>query len=424
MPRIALALALAALTLACGETTDDPPVTLDAAVTPDAAPEPEPTPDAAPEPEPDAAPDPTAERPYTATLDLPATPPAYDLPLPAYFSVETLLFNAQRPVVDDDNTPRDNPITDAGATLGRVLFYDTNLSHNRTVACASCHQAEHGFSDDRVLSLGFDGGHTERHSMGLTNARFYRPGGFFWDQRAGTLEEQVLMPFQDAIEMGMTLDGLITRIGNGDYYPPLFEAAFGDPAITPDRVARALAQFVRSLVSTTSQYDLGRAQVESRGDPFPNFTEDENFGKFLFSMPPPAGGFGCFFCHRGEAFIAQTTTSNGLDADSSEDQGYGAIVGTASFQGTFKVPSLKNVEIRAPYMHDGRFATLEEVIDHYSDGVQPHPNIGLPFGVIDGAVPQLQMTVREKRALRAFLRTLTDHAMITDPRFADPFVRE
>lgn len=384
----------------------------------DMAPEPE------PEPEPDAAPDdPTAEVPYTAELDLPAEPFDYaNAPIPAHFRVETLGFHGQRPAMDADNTPADNPVTDAGATLGRVLFYDTNLSLNRTVACASCHEAEHGFSDPRVFSEGFEGGLTGRHSMTLVNARFYAPGHFFWDQRAGTLEEQVLMPFQDPVEMGMTLDGLVTRVRNGDYYPPLFEAAFGDPTIDADRISRALAQFVRSMVSTGSRYDEGRAMVESRGDNFPNFTDDENIGKYLFSMPPPAGGFGCFFCHRGEAFIGLEAASNGLDAVP-EDEGYGEVTGQSGHMGTFKVPSLRNVAIRPPYMHDGRFETLEEVIEHYSEGVQPHVNIGLPFGVVGGQVPQLDMTVAEKRALRAFLRTLTDEEMLSDPKFGDPFVR-
>lgn len=367
--------------------------------------------------------DPTVDRPYTATLDLPETPYAYAPELPAHFFVETLGFHGQRPAIQHDNTPPDNPTTDAGATLGRVLFYDTHLSLNRTVACASCHEQALGFSDDRVLSEGFAGGLTRRHSMGLSNARFYVGRSFFWDQRAATLEEQVLMPFQDEVEMGMTLDGLVRRVRDGAYYPPLFEAAFGDPEITADRISKALAQFVRSLVSHRSRYDEGRAMVEDRSQNFPNFDADENLGKFLFVMPPPAGGFGCFFCHQGEAFIAIEATSNGLDADVTADPGYAEVTGLATHQGTFKVPSLRNVAVRAPFMHDGRFATLEEVIEHYSDGVQPSPNLGLPFGMVRGVVPQLEMTAQEKRGLRAFLRTLTDEPMLSDPKFADPFVR-
>lgn len=376
-------------------------------------------------PAPDAALDPTLEVPYSATLDLPEEPANYANPeIPEHFRVETLRFHGQAPVMDEDTTPPDNPTTDLGATLGRVLFYDTNLSLNRTVACASCHQPQFGFSDDRVKSKGLFGEDTARHSMGLTNARFYRQGSYFWDQRAATLEEQALMPFQDQVEMGMTLDGLVERVENGDYYPALFEAAFGDPEVTPDRIAKALAQFVRGLISTGSKYDQGRAMVASRGVDFPNFTEDENRGKRRFVLPPPQGGFGCFVCHQGEAFIAQTATNNGLDADSADDLGLGGVTDNPAHDGQFKVPSLRNVELRAPYMHDGRFATLEEVINHYSEGIQPHPNLGPPFFAQGGQVAQINMSIEDKRSLRAFLRTLTDLDMVNDPKFGDPFIRD
>lgn len=374
---------------------------------------------------PDAAID-AGEPAYTARLDLPATPHAYaDQPLPEHYTVETMRFAGQVPAINDDNTPADNPITNAGATLGRVLFYDTNLSINREVACASCHLPEHGFSDDRELSIGFDGRHTARHSMGLVNARFYRAEFFFWDQRAATLEEQVLEPFQDPIEMGMTLEGLLARIEAGDYYPALFEAAFGDAAVTPERISKALAQFVRSIVSTRSKYDEGRAMVPTRAADFPNFTAEENRGKRLFVNPPPRGGLACFFCHQGEAFIAIEATNNGLDADFSIDGGYGAITNRFRDGGKFKVPSLRNVELRPPYMHDGRFATLEEVVEHYSTGIQPNPNLGPPFGVRrDGTVRQLNLSEVDKRALVAFLKTLSDREIGVDPRFTDPFIRE
>lgn len=371
----------------------------------------------------DAAPE--GEPAYTATLDLPETPYNYANPeVPEHFRVETMFFHDQRAVMEEDNTPPDNPITDAGATLGRVLFYDKNLSANRTVACASCHKAELGFSDDRVLSMGFEGGETQRHSMGLTNARFYRQKGFFWDQRAETLEAQVLMPFQDEVEMGMTLDGLVARVGAGEYYPALFEAAFGDAEVTPERISAALAQFVRSLFSAGSKYDAGRAMVANRGAPFPNFTDEENAGKALFVQPPPRGGFACFVCHQGEAFIAQDVTNNGLDADFSMDRGYGGVTNNIRDGAKFKVPSLRNVALRAPYMHDGRFATLEEVIDHYSEGIQPNPNLDPPFGVVNGQATRINMSAAQKSALIAFLNTLTDLDMVNDPKFGDPFIAE
>jgi len=371
----------------------------------------------------DAAIDGNVDPGNTSRIELPAT--AYDyaaLELPAHFDVETELFHGQQPMTATDNIPEDNPITDDGATLGRVLFYDRNLSQNRTIACASCHKQEVGFSDERVLSLGFEGGETGRHSMGLTNAR-YGMEVFFWDGRADTLEDQVLMPMQDAVEMGMTLDEVVERVREADYYPALFEAAYGDQEVTVERISRAIAQFVRSIVSTRSRYDEGRAMVSARSDAFPNFTEQENLGKTLFSAPPPLGGFACFICHQGEGFVAVLPTSNGLDAEVT-DPGLGGFTGSPRHEATFRVPSLRNVAPRAPYMHDGRFATLEEVVDHYSDGVQASPNLGAPFGVIDGEVPQFRMTDEQKAALVAFLHTLTDEEMLADPKFSDPFVRE
>ncbi|MEE9359550.1 MAG: cytochrome c peroxidase [Hyphomicrobium sp.] len=337
---------------------------------------------------------------------------------PDHFRVESEGFHMQVPLLDSDNTPADNPTTNAGAALGRVLFYDENLSQNRTISCGSCHKQSTGFSDDRVLSIGFEGGSTKRHSMGLTNARFYQQGMFFWDQRAATLEDQVLMPFQDPVEMGMTLESLENRAQAADYYPALFEAAFGDDGITSERIARALAQFVRSMASYQSKYDEGRAMVNRRSDPFPNFTEQENRGKVLFVSPPPMGGFGCFACHQGEGFIAQRAVTNGLDANTAGDRGYGAISGFANDEGTFKTPSLRNVALRAPYMHDGRFATLHDVIDHYSDGVQPSPNVGPPLLRRGG---QIRMSVQDKTAVKAFLETLTDASFTNDPKFSDPF---
>jgi len=325
---------------------------------------------------------------------------------------------AQAPI-DLDNTPETNPITNGGAALGRVLFYDTDLSQNRTVSCASCHVQELGFADDRVLSEGFDGGLTGRHSMGLANARFYANGKFFWDQRAESLEAQVLMPLQDPVEMGMTLPEVIARVEEDSRYEPLFTEAFGDSAVDEERISQALAQFVRSIVSTTSPFDIGRAQVNQTLDDFPNFTEDENAGKRLFYAPPPAGGLMCSFCHGTDAQIGTGAISNGLDA-AITDEGYGGVTGQNADMGTFKVPSLRNIAVRAPYMHDGRFSTLEEVIEHYSSGIQFHPSLPPFLRSFDGGARSLNLSVDEKRQLLAFLGTLTDEALLSDPKFSDP----
>ena len=339
-----------------------------------------------------------------------------------------------QPAIAYDNTPENNAITNAGATLGRVLFYDKKLSANGTIACASCHKAEHGFSDPNILSEGFEGSHTRRHSMGLINARFYADGRFFWDERAVTLEDQVLMPFQDDVEMGLSLEELINIANEQTYYPILFEDAFGDNTITSERISKAIAQFIRSLVSTTSKYDQARSEVESAVADFPGFTDQENHGKRLFYFPRTLtnGVNGnCVGCHQTEAFVGPLpsnagpltsfATSNGLDVTSTIDLGVNESTGNPRDIGKFKVPSLRNISIRPPYMHDGRFASIEEVVEHYSSGIQNHTNLISPLVNEDGEVGRFNFTQEEKEALVAFLNTLTDNEMLSDEKYNDPF---
>ncbi len=287
-------------------------------------------------------------------MNLPDIPFNYAaLSLPAYYT--------NGPVANTDNTPNDNAITSQGATLGRVLFYDKNLSLNNTIACANCHQQQFGFSDPLTLSDGFEGGKTGRHSMTLINARYYNHGHFFWDERAETLEDQVLMPIQDGVEMRMTLDSLVKRLATLDYYSELFTEAFGDNSITEDRISKALSQFVRSIVSYNSKYDISRAQVNNPNDDFPNLTARENLGKRIFLGP--IGG--CAACHGTDAFIAPEARNNGLDATTT-DLGIAGVTGNANDEGKFKVGSLRDIANHAPYMHDGRFSTLAEVVEHYN----------------------------------------------------------
>ncbi|WP_246840632.1 cytochrome c peroxidase [Lacimicrobium sp. SS2-24] len=372
-----------------------------------------------------------------ASLNLPETPYNYaQVALPEHYTQNS--FPAQMPfqyaASDSDNTPVDNPITDAAATLGRVLFYDKKLSANGTVACASCHVQENGFSDARVKSLGFEGEETRRHSMGLTNARFYGSGRFFWDERATSLEEQVLMPFQDPLEMGLVLPELEEIIREQDYYPILFEQAFGDTDVSSDRIADALAQFIRAMVSTNAKYDMARAEVSSPLADFPAFTDQENLGKALFFEAKQAANgdlVGCAGCHSSEAFTGplpvgplgnSSATNNGLDSESTDDLGLAEVTGNPLDTGRFKSPSLRNIAVTAPYMHDGRFSTLEEVIEHYSSGIQAHPGLQPPLLGSDGSVNQFNFTDDEKAALLAFLHTLTDEALLIDERFSDPFL--
>ena len=333
---------------------------------------------------------------------LPATPYDYDgIALPAYLDVPA--------VREEDNTPADNPITDAGATLGRVLFYDVRLSRNGAVSCASCHRQEHGFSDPERLSVGFEGERTARNSMGLAFARFYRNGRFFWDERAATLEHQALMPIQDATEMGMTLGEVETRLEATDFYPPLFADAFGTSEVTSDRVARALAQFVRSIVSPNSRYDAARAAAPPGppGQPLPGLTAQENQGLRLFLGPGR-----CAQCHRGDLFVGDAARNNGLDP---------VIVDPGAGDGRFKTGSLRNIALTAPYMHDGRFATLDAVVQHYSTGIQPSPGLDSRLQNPAGQPVRFNFNAQERAALVAFLETLTDETLATDPRWSDPF---
>jgi cytochrome c peroxidase len=336
---------------------------------------------------------------------LPATALAYSdatHPLPAFYSAAN---GAGGSVIAADNTPADNAITDDGATLGRVLFYDRRLSVNDRVSCSSCHIQSKGFGDTLRLSAGFAGGFTARHAMGLTNARFYQRGHFFWDERAATLEAQVLQPIQNSVEMGMTLDNLVTKLSVTSYYPALFTRAFGTPGVTADRVARALAQFVRSLTSYHAKFDQGFASAP------PNFaavlTPQELAGQQIFT-----GVGGCAACHGTNANISDNIHNNGLDAIVSD---------TGAGGGRFKAPSLRNVAVRPPYMHDGRFTSLAQVVEHYNSGVQASATLDQRLRGPNGVPKRLNLTQAEKDALVAFLGTLTDSTFLKDPRLSSPF---
>ncbi|MCR9290470.1 MAG: T9SS type A sorting domain-containing protein [Bacteroidetes bacterium] len=344
------------------------------------------------------------------------------------------LFNyANQPIpnyITKDNTPPNNMIDDRRATLGRVLFYDKNLSANNAIACASCHQQEFAFSDPSTLSVGLNGGLTGRSSMRLINARFGDENRFFWDERANSLETQTTMPIQDHVEMGFSgengdpgFDSLITKLENIDYYQELFTFAFGNPNISENRMRRALAQFVRSIQSFDSRYDEGLAQVNNPNQPFPNFTQQENQGKQLFTGPPQAGGANCQTCHRAPEFdITPNSGNNGVITKAGQPDSID-LTNTRS-------PSLRdlvnpNGTLNGPLMHDGSFTSLMEVINHY-DNIDfdslINPNLDPRLrGGPNAQGQNLQLTQGEKDALVAFLGTLTGSNVYTDERWSDPF---
>jgi len=345
-------------------------------------------------------------------LDLPSSPYNYaNLPLPAH------LLESQS--INIDNTPATNPVTDDGATLGRVLFFDKNLSKNGTVACATCHKQDHGFADPKVFSEGFEGAFTSRHSMGLINAKYYSSARFFWDERAATLEEQVLKPIEDSIEMGLTLAEMKARMASKEFYPILFKRAFGSEEISTEKASLALAQYVRSIVSYRTKYDEARAKAPSQFGYFSDFSEEENRGKDLYGIGPD--GMRCLACHGGETFTSSGIRNNGLE-EVSVDLGAGGVTGSSADIGEFKAPSMRSIMLRAPYMHDGRFATIEEVIEHYNSGLKAHPN--LDHDLVNQATGQpkkFNLSDYDKLALKLFLMTLTDSALVTDPKYSDPF---
>ena len=323
-----------------------------------------------------------------------------------------------------NNTPADNPITNAGAELGRVLFYDPRLSINLTTSCASCHVQANAFDDPNVLSIGFDGGLTGRHSMALSNAAYYRRGGFFWDERAPTLEAQVLMPIEDLVEMGETLPSVVTKLEQTEFYPVLFQRAFGSSQITTDRMSRAMAQFVRAMVSYQSPYDRARAAGDPNlrrnvpGAPRPDVRANlaafqqalaaESVDGQLAAQGHQLFQQNCQICHREDAQILVRPINVGLDATNDLDPG--------TDRNGFKVPSLRNAMVRGAFMHDGRFETMEEVMEFYATGVQPNPALGPSL-----TPPGNGLNQQEQQALVAFMRSLTDEAFLTNPIFSDPF---
>jgi cytochrome c peroxidase len=282
--------------------------------------------------------------------------------------------------------PRDNPLTVEGVALGDRLFHETLLSRDNTLSCASCHKPEHAFTDSpRRFSLGVDKLEGTRNAMSLFNLAWKTR--FFWDGRAPSIRVQVLGPIQDAKEMHESIDRVVEKLAAAPGYPEQFEKAFGSRTIDADRLGRALEQYVLTLTSYDSKFDRAmRGQAQLTAD------EKRGFELFATEYDPRRGlkGADCFHCHGGPLFSDFRFLNNGLDGVTNR----------------FVVPSLRNVAVTGPYMHDGRFATLEDVVEHYSTGVKRNPQLDPNLAKHpDGGVP---LSAADKRALVAFLKTLTD----------------
>ena len=369
------------------------------------------TPTPTPVPTPTPTPDPFAGVKEYLTLDLNNLANYANPTYPAYYTPAVLA---------NDNTPASNPVTDRGATLGRVLFNDPRLSVNNTIACATCHQQAIGFTDSRQFSAGFTGTvFGTAHAMRLGNVRFYAGQSMFWNKRAASVEAQATQPIQNTIEMGYDstnggMAALIAKMQTLPYYPELFQWEFGDSTITEARIQLALAQFERSMVAVNSRFDTGYAAVYNPAAPqaglggnFPNYTAQELRGKQLFLTPPNQGGGGCVSCHSAPTFaLDPKSLSNGLDAGETT---------------IFKAPSLKNIALTGPYMHDGRFQTLTQVVDHYISGIQAGPALDPRLRGPNGQPLQLNLTTADRDAIVAFLGTLSDTSLTTDSKFSSPF---
>ena len=312
--------------------------------------------------------------------------------------------------------PAENPLTTEGVELGRRLFYDPILSRDSAMSCSTCHLPSGSFTDNKALSEGVDGIKGVRSAMSLENIGFVT-GGLFWDGRVKTLEEQALLPVEDPVEMHHIWEKVEEKLRGHSDYPSRFRKAFGiktKSEINKTLVVRALAQFERTLISGNSKVDkiLRRETV---------FTDEEFEGFLLFVNDDPKKDAQCGHCHVPPFYGSNEFLNNGLDSvktlNDFKDKGFGKVTGKLFDNGKFRTPTLRNIEFSAPYMHDGRFKTLEEVMNHYASGGHLADNIS-PF------IPQIKeikMTQKQKNEIIAFLKTLSDTTFLSNPAFQNPF---
>jgi len=315
--------------------------------------------------------------------------------------------------------PADNPMTVEGVELGRFLFYEKRLSGDNTQSCASCHLPSASFSDPNQFSTGIDGIQGTRHSMAIINIGW--EDFFFWDGRETTLESQILEPVANPIEMHQSWKQTVEKLNADVTYRNRFFKAFGEEGIDSTKATKAIAQFVRTLISGESKFDIMYKYENNM-----NLTSDEQAifqsvdaeewaGYDLFKS---LNGADCFHCHNGPLMRVKKFSNNGLIPHATDDKGRATVTNNPEDNYKFKVPTLRNIALTAPYMHDGRFTTLDEVIEHYSSGIHMSPTIDplIEFGSQGG----VQLDAQEKYLLKKFLLTLTDQRFITNPNFQDP----
>ena len=313
--------------------------------------------------------------------------------------------------------PLDNPLTVAKVELGRMLFHEPKLSGDESMSCATCHLQSAAFTDTAKFSVGIRGLEGHRNAMSVFNMA-WNDNGFFWDGRAELLRHQSLLPIQDSLEMDETLAGAAAKLSAEEINQHAFIRAFGDDEITAERMALAMEQFMLTITSFNSKYDRYLAGMES-------LTDSELRGLELFNTEyneffPEFSGADCQHCHGGPNFSNNQYMNNGLDEESEmTDIGRMAVTENPSHLGQFKVTSLRNIALTAPYMHDGRFNTLEEVIDHYNEGL--HASSTLDPALAATMSTGLMLTAQDKQDLINFLHTLTDEQLAQETDYSSPF---
>ena len=329
-------------------------------------------------------------------------------------------FVYRQPGIFFDSERADNPTTDAGATLGRVLFHDKRLSITNTIACASCHSQAHGFASAERFNIGALGIPLKRHAMALANTRYNVNGAWFSDMRVRSLQDVAHQAMSSPEEMAMSTQLLERKLRDAGFYAPLFEAAFGTPDISESQVLRALEQYLQSLVAYRTKFDRAFNSMDSNGiDPGLVLDAQEMRGLDIFRG---AAGIACNLCHQLQSGANVWQANNGLDDVLTDTGTHDPALQRDGSRGVFRAGALRNIAVSPPYMHDGRFATLREVIDHYDHDIKDTPDLDPLLRTFDRTPWRMNLSDADKDALEAFLRTLTDEEMLADPKFSDPFL--
>ncbi len=309
--------------------------------------------------------------------------------------------------------PEDNPLTVQGVKLGKMLFHETALSADNSQSCASCHLQTDGFSDPAQFSIGVQGLPGTRHAMAVFNMA-WNNNGFFWDGRAAELRDQALLPIEDELEMDESLNNVVQKLSNIQEYREQFVRAFGSEEITPTLISLALEQFMFSIVSVNSKYDRYLLGEET-------LTPEEERGRLLFFTEynpffPDDSGADCVHCHAGINFENDQYMNNGLDTEAEiSDEGRKNATGLEEDRGKFKVTSLRNIAVTAPYMHDGRFTSLEEVMEHYNSGIKNSNSVDP--AILATQETGLMLSAQDISDIVAFLGTLTDDDLLTSSEY-------